>query len=101
VNKTSEDEYRVRLEVSGMALPERLTPAKKHYVVWIETEGQGTRNIGELRNNRGMMANRSRASFESTTRFKPTQIFVTAENSTNLQWPGDHVIFRSNVFRVK
>lgn len=101
VNKTSEGEYRIRLDVSGLALPDRLTPSKKHYVVWIESEGQGTRNLGELRNNRGMMANRSKASFEATTRFKPTQIFVTAENSTSLQWPGDHEILRSNVFRIK
>ncbi|EON74929.1 hypothetical protein ADIS_4623 [Lunatimonas lonarensis] len=101
VKKTKEGEYSVRLNVNNLALPERLTPPKSNYVVWVNTEGSGVRNIGELKNRRGMLANTGKASFEGTLPERPTQIIVTAENNPNVRFTGDHTVLRSDVFRIK
>ncbi len=101
VKKTDDGDYRVSLDVNHLVRPEQLSPPKKHYVVWINTENQGVRNIGELKNRSGMMANTRKASFERTIGFKPTQIFVTSENSTDVQFPGDETVFRSETFQTK
>lgn len=101
VKKTKEGEYQVKLDVNNLALPERLSPPKRNYVVWVNTETQGVRNIGELKNRRGMLANTGKASFVGTLSEKPTQIIVTAENNPNVQFTGDHTVLRSDTFRIK
>jgi predicted small lipoprotein YifL len=101
VKKNKEGDYVVELDVNNLALPERLTPPKRNYVVWVNTEGQGVRNVGELKNRRGMFSNSNRASFEGSIPLRPTQIFVTAENNTDLQFPGEHTVLKSDVFRIK
>ncbi|MCC5937913.1 MAG: hypothetical protein JJU34_11590 [Lunatimonas sp.] len=101
IKKTKEGAYRVKLDVNNLALPERLSPPKRNYVVWVNTETQGVRNIGELKNRRGMLANTGKASFLGTVPEKPTQIIVTAENNPNVQFTGDHTVLRSDVFRIK
>ncbi len=101
VKKTDDGDYRVTLDVNHLVRPEQLSPPKKHYVVWINTVNEGVKNIGELKNRSGMLANTRRANFERTVNQKPTQIFVTAENSTDMKFAGDHTVFRSETFRVK
>jgi hypothetical protein len=101
VKKNREGAYVVKLDVANLALPERLTPSKRNYIVWVNTESQGVRNIGELKNRSGMFANRGKASFEGSIAVKPTQIFVTAENRSDLQFPGDHTVLRIDMLRIK
>lgn len=101
VKKNKEGEYVVKLNVNNLALPERLSPPKRNYIVWVNTESQGVRNIGELKNRRGMFSNTGKASFEGSIPVRPTQIFVTAENRTDIQFAGDHTVLKSEVFRIK
>lgn len=101
VNKNKEGEYVVKVNVNNLALPERLSPPKRNYVVWVNTEAQGVRKIGELKNRRGMLSNTGKASFEGSIMEKPTQIIVTAENNADVQFTGDHTVLKSDVFRIK
>lgn len=101
VKKNKEGKYVVKVDVNNLALPERLSPPKRNYVVWVNTEGQGVRNLGELKNRRGMLSNSGKASFQGNIAVKPTQIFVTAENRADLQFPGEHTVLKSDVFRIK
>lgn len=101
VKKNKEGEYVVKLNVNNLALPERLSPPKRNYVVWVNTEGGGVRNIGELKNRRGMFSNSNRASFEGNIPVRPSQIIVTAESNPDLQFPGEHTVLKSDVFRIK
>ncbi|WP_209331723.1 hypothetical protein [Lunatimonas salinarum] len=101
VKKTKEGAYEVKLDVTNLALPERLSPPKRSYVVWVNTERQGVVNIGELRNRRGMLANTGKANFVGSLSEKPTQIIVTAENDPSVQFTGAHTVFRSDIFYIK
>ena len=99
INKTKEGAYQVNLD--NLALPERLSPPKKHYIVWIEATGQGLIKLGEIANNSGMFKNRGKASFEKETMYKPTMLLITAENSLDISYPGSNVILKSKPFELK
>jgi len=101
VKKSKEGDYVVQLDVNNLALPERLSPPKKHYLVWVDTENQGVKKLGEISNNSGIFRNRGRASFEESTLFKPTLIMVTAENDLEIDYPGGHVVLKSRPFELK
>ncbi|MFO7825024.1 MAG: hypothetical protein R6V72_13875 [Cyclobacterium sp.] len=100
ISKNKEGAYELELNVNNLALPERLSPPKKHYLVWIDTD-QGIKNLGEIANNSGIFRNRGKAAFEATTRNKPVMILVTAENDLEIDYPGSHVVLKSRPFEVK
>ncbi|WP_154857005.1 hypothetical protein [Cyclobacterium xiamenense] len=101
VTKAKDGTYEVALNVSHLALPERLSPPKKHYLVWIDTPEQGVKKLGEIANNSGIFSNRGKASFEASTSFRPNLILVTAENSLEVAYPGTHVVFKSRPFELR
>ncbi|MGZ8558745.1 MAG: hypothetical protein ACXWWC_10440 [Chitinophagaceae bacterium] len=41
--------HSIDVDVLHLAPPDRLTPARKVYVVWIVTENNGTQNVGQLK----------------------------------------------------
>lgn len=100
IAKNKEGVYELELNVNNLALPERLSPPKKHYLVWIDTD-QGIKKLGEMSNNSGMFRNRGKAAFEATTQYRPTIILVTAENDLEINFPGSHVVLKSRPFEVK
>ncbi len=101
VSKTKEGTYELSLNVSNLALPERLSPPKKFYMVWIDTPDQGVKKLGEIANNSGIFRNRGKAAFEASTLYRPNMILVTAENSLDVAYPGSHVVLKSRPFEVK
>ncbi|WP_162416983.1 hypothetical protein [Cyclobacterium roseum] len=101
ISKTKEGTYELSLNVSNLALPERLSPPKKFYMVWIDTPDQGIKKLGEIANNSGIFRNRGKASFEASTLYRPNMILVTAENSLEVAYPGSHVVLKSRPFEVK
>ncbi|MDN3686487.1 hypothetical protein [Cyclobacterium jeungdonense] len=101
VSKTKEGTYDISLNVSNLALPERLSPPKKFYMVWIDTPDQGIKKLGEIANNSGIFRNRGKAAFEASTLYRPNMILVTAENSLEVAYPGSHVVLKSRRFEIK
>ena len=70
-----------------MASPDRLNPPKNNYSVWIVTEKNGTKNLGQLINK-----NAKKAVLKTTTPFKVVEIFITTENQGNISYPtGDEI----------
>lgn len=59
-----------------------LDSSKSVYVVWIDTKGNGTSNVGYLKNRKG-----KKAALRTITPFEPKEIFITAENSVNITKP--------------
>jgi hypothetical protein len=100
ISKNKIGSYDINLDINNLALPERLSPPKKYYVVWIETEAKGISKLGEITNNQGLFSNRGRASFEAETKNRPTLIMVTAENDLDVTYPGSQIILKSRPFEV-
>ncbi|MEO6916820.1 MAG: hypothetical protein ABI151_15315 [Chitinophagaceae bacterium] len=86
---------RISLSVERLADPDRLTPAKKTYVVWMETENNGTKNIGSLGTSSGMLSGKLKSSLSTVTAFKPTAFFISAEDDASILYPGGQVVLRT------
>lgn len=87
--------YAINVLVKNLATPDRLSPARNDYVVWMETD-QGIRNIGKLKSKTKLVTRRLRASLQTVTTFKPTDFFITAEDDAEVLYPGTMTILRTN-----
>lgn len=96
VKKGENDNYKIELNLTRLADPKRLDPPKSTYVVWMETERNGTKNIGQLKTSSGFLSNTLKSSLETVTAFKPEGFFITAEDNANIQYPGGKVVLRTS-----
>ena len=85
----------IDLSVKNLADPERLSPAKKTYVVWMETASDGTKNIGSLNTSSGFFSGRLKGSLKTVTPFKPTGFLITAEDDGTVQYASGQVVLRT------
>ena len=90
--------YSIKIDVRHLADPARLTPAKSVYVAWMETDGKGPQNIGQLRTSSGLISNTLKASLDAVSPFKPTRIFITAEDQANIEYPSSYVVLNTTSF---
>ena len=98
VKKDNNSNYQLKVYIGNLAKPDRLQPAKKMYVVWMQTESNGIKNIGQIKTSTGLLNSKLKASFEAVTSFKPVKIFVTAEDEAAVQYPGSQVVLSTSDF---
>lgn len=72
----------IEVVAKNLASADRLNPPKNNYSVWIIIENGTTKNIGQLKNLNG-----KRASLKTITPFVVKEIFITAEDQGNLNYP--------------
>lgn len=87
VKSDKNNNYVIQIEISYLAEIERLQPAKNTYVVWMVTNQELTKNIGKITSSKKL-----KGSFKTISSFKPTKIFITAEDDGNIQYPGSMVV---------
>lgn len=96
VTKDNNSNYVIRLELSNLAEPEKLQPSKQTYVVWMETDQERAKNLGQINSSTSLLSKRLKASFETVSSVKPTKIFITAEDDATVQYPGMLVLTTNN-----
>ncbi|RYE17887.1 MAG: hypothetical protein EOP45_15000 [Sphingobacteriaceae bacterium] len=96
VDKDDNGNYALDLNILHLTEPERLRPAKSSYVIWMDTENNGIKNLGQLKSGTSFFSSTLKASFHTVTSFKPKRIFITAENDGNISVPGSQVIMTTN-----
>jgi hypothetical protein len=98
VNKDSNKNYLIKIKISNLAEVSRLEPSKNVYVVWMETDESLIKNIGQVKSDTGFMSSKLKASFETVTSFKPSKIFITAEDHADVKSPGMQMVLSTNRF---
>jgi len=83
------------VNVLNLTEPQRLTPSKSVYVVWIETDVSDAKNIGMIKVSTGLFSKTYKGSFKTICVTKPTKVFITAEDSGNVQYPGPQVVLKT------
>jgi hypothetical protein len=86
----------VGVSVLNLAPAERLSPARNLYVVWMVTDDNQTKNIGQLKSSTGFLSKKLKASLNTITPFTPVRFFITAEDDGSIQYPGLPVILTTN-----
>lgn len=82
--------YVIELTAKNLAEPNRLNPPKNNYSVWIIVENGAIKNMGQLTNQ-----NAKKAVLKTVTPFNVKEIFITAENQGNLNYPEGFEISRT------
>lgn len=95
VDKDDNNNYEIDLEVTNLAEADRLTPARRHYVVWMVTKQHGTINIGNLDINR-----KNNGELSTSTPYEPMRMFITAEDDPDPVIPSTQVVLNSGDFKV-
>lgn len=101
IKKDKNKNYAIELSVMHLASPERLTPPRKYYIVWMVTESNGTKNIGQIKSSGSLISSTLKGSFKTVTTFRPVEIFISAEDDVNIQWPGSMVVLKSDAIDLK
>jgi hypothetical protein len=98
IKKDNNNNYALEIDVISLAEPKDLPIAKQAYVVWMDTERNGENNLGELKSSSGLFSSTRKAALNTVTPFKPTNIFITAENAVNIESPQGQVVLKTNPF---
>ena len=98
VKKDKNNNYKIDLSLIRLADSKRLNPSKEMYIVWMETDGNGTKNIGQLKTSSSMLSKTLKSSLKTVSAFKPTKIFITAEDDASIQYPGVQTILSTDNF---
>jgi hypothetical protein len=94
VKKDKNDNYNIKLELSYLAEPDRLSPPKNFYVVWLSSDAnQIPLNIGQI-----VGTSKLHVKFESVSSSKPKRVFVTAEDDVTTQYPSQYIVLETSKF---
>jgi hypothetical protein len=93
--KDKNGNYAIDVNVLHLAPPSSLTPPRDTYVVWIETAGNGVKNLGKINSSSGLLSKTLKASLETTTPYEPRNFFITAENQPETSYPSPEMVLRT------
>ena len=93
VKTDNNNNYVIQINLSNLAEVDRLTPPKKTYVIWILTDQESIQNIGRITS-----SNKLNATFETVSSYKPIKVFITAEEDTDAQYPGETIVLTTENF---
>ena len=85
--------YVIKIRIEHLAEIEDLEPAQQTYVVWMDIDGDITKNIGRINS-----TNKLNVSFETVSSFQPIKIFITTEEDENAQEPSWNTILTTDNF---
>ncbi|MEO6327811.1 MAG: hypothetical protein ABIO55_02715 [Ginsengibacter sp.] len=94
--KDKNKNYHIDLKVLHLANSNKLSPARSTYVVWMETESNGVKNLGQLRSSGSLLSSTLKGSLKAVTPFEPKSFFITAEDDGNISYPGTEVVLKTN-----
>lgn len=83
ITKLDENNNKViTIKAKNLASPDRIDPNANAYVIWIETQYNEVRNLGQLQNK-----NADKAELSTVTPYDIDQIFITVETQGNVLQP--------------
>ena len=99
VKKDKNGNFNIEIDIENLPDPKKLTPSKKVYVGWVETEEKGAKNIGQLKSSSSMFSKVKKASMTTVSPYKPIKVFITAEDDGGIEEPGTVVVLTTDSFK--
>ncbi|MDP4285540.1 MAG: hypothetical protein Q8891_14030 [Bacteroidota bacterium] len=96
VKKNKNKNYDIDLSLIRLVDPSRLDPPKKVYVVWMNTQHNGTKAVGQLNTSSSLLSKTMKSSLKTSVPFQPTSFFITAEDDADMHRPSGQVVLRTN-----
>lgn len=90
----------IKIKINNLADSQRLTPPKNVYLVWLVSENNSTKNIGQIISSSPALTSKLKATFETVSSIRPTKIFITAENEASIQYPSSEVVLTTDIIEL-
>lgn len=97
VKKDDNGNHAIKIDVRNLVEPDRLPIPQNTYVVWMESSN-GLKNIGQFRSESGLLSKTRKGELETVSPYRPSRIFITAESSPDVQFPGNMVVLSTRSF---
>lgn len=98
IKKDDNKNYSIDIKLENLAPANRLSPPRNLYVVWVSTQENGVKNIGQIAPSSSFLSGKVKASLKSVSPFKPTRIFITAEDNKDNLYPGNQEVLTTRSF---
>lgn len=99
IKRDANSNYVVQINLRELEEINKLDPtSKKAYIVWMNADNQKVINLGQINSNTGWMSDKSKASFEAVSEFKPTKVFISEEDMATVTKPGMKIIWSTSRF---
>ena len=100
VKNDNNKNYVINITLTNLADSKRLQPPKLTYIVWMVTDREITKNIGQIKSSKGIISKRLKGSFKTVSSDKPVKLFITAEDDAGIQYPGTQVVLTTEKFQL-
>ena len=98
VKKDQNNNYGISVSLRNLAPSKNLTPSRQNYVVWVDTESNGVKNIGQVNTSTSILSKTLKANLNANIPFKIKQVFITAEDVQNVASPGTQIVLTTKTF---
>jgi len=88
VKKDNNKNYALTVDVMNLAEPQKLTPPRETYVVWMESNENSVKKLGQLMPRSKVL----KGELKTTSVDKPTDIFITAEDNADVNYPNGDIV---------
>jgi hypothetical protein len=95
VTTSKNGNYVLQVKVINLTEPQRLTPMKRVYSIWAETDMGSAKNLGMMKVSTGLFSKTYKGEFKTVCITKPTRVFITAEDNGDAQYPGPIVVLKT------
>lgn len=92
VKKDKNKNYVITVNVMNLAEPQKLSPSREVYVVWMQSDRNLVKKLGQIAVNTGMFNKSLSGQMTATETTQPTRVFITAENDAQTMNPSTEVI---------
>lgn len=82
IKKDKHNNHVIKVTAVDLAGADRLIPPKNNYIIWIVTERNGIKNVGQLTSK-----NEKKSYLITNTPFNIKEVFITAEEQGNISYP--------------
>jgi hypothetical protein len=98
ISRDKNKNYVIKIRLIGLAEVQRLQASKQAYVVWMVTDQETTKNIGQINSTTSVLSEKLKATFHTVSSFRPVKFFITAEEEANTQYPGTQIVLSTDRF---
>ena len=92
VKKDKNKNYAITVNVRNLAEPKKLSPARNVYIVWMQSDRDLVKKLGQISVNTGIFNKSLSGQMTATETTQPTRVFITAENDAQTLNPSTEVI---------
>jgi len=90
----------IEVTVKNLVEARKLQTPGSIYMVWIDTETYGTKNLGQLKSSSGLFSSTLKASLKAVSAFKPVRVYITLERNNDAMYPGQTIVLTTGYLRT-